>query len=100
MRQLLSPSTDGVFFLDLTVTTDAELVVPPHRPHPLKGDPGRSLQDRLLDPLSDKRMLLIVDDLELAQGAAAAAALDNALERLFKRFSLDGSVESSRALAR
>ncbi|MCA1702974.1 MAG: hypothetical protein LC808_06765, partial [Actinobacteria bacterium] len=69
--ELLDSFADGVFFVDLSATTDASLVLA-HiaQSLSLKETPGRSLADTLTDHLAAKEILLILDNLEQVIDAA------------------------------
>ncbi|CAN5480701.1 hypothetical protein BH20ACT21_BH20ACT21_23390 [soil metagenome] len=73
--ELLSSFPNGVFFVDLSATTDASLVVSAiAQTLSLRESPGRSLQETLTDHLSSKQLLLIVDNLEQVIDAATDIA--------------------------
>jgi predicted ATPase/class 3 adenylate cyclase len=73
--ELLSSFPDGVFFVDLSATTDPSLVVPAiAQTFSLRETPGRSLQDTLIDHLADREILLILDNLEQVIDTAAEIA--------------------------
>ncbi|MCA1706916.1 MAG: adenylate/guanylate cyclase domain-containing protein, partial [Actinobacteria bacterium] len=74
--ELLSSFPHGVFFVDLSATTDASLVVPQiAQSLSLRETAGRSLKDTLSDHLADKEILLIVDNLEQVIDAATDIAI-------------------------
>ena len=63
---------DGVFFVDLSAVTDAELVPPKTAAALGVGEePGRPLLDTLGDHLREKELLLVLDNLEQVVDAAA-----------------------------
>jgi len=63
--EALADTLDGVFFVDLSSVTDADLV-PQDMAAALRvrPEPGRAMLDTLTDYLRDKRMLLVLDNLE------------------------------------
>ena len=72
---------DGVFFVDLSATTDPALV-PAVIAHVLvvRDEPGRVLLETIADHLRDRRLLLLLDNVEqvIAAGVAVAQLLDSA----------------------
>ena len=70
-QALLDSFPDGVFFVDLSATTDPDLVVPSiAQALSLRETPGRSLTGTLTDHLAGKEMLLVLDNLEQVIAAA------------------------------
>jgi predicted ATPase/class 3 adenylate cyclase len=70
-QQLLSSFSDGVFLVDLSATTDPSLVVPAiAQALALKESGGRSLKETVTRHLSEKEMLLILDNFEQVIAAA------------------------------
>jgi predicted ATPase/class 3 adenylate cyclase len=79
----LADTPDGVFFVDLSSVTEADLV-----PHDMaaalrvRPEPGRAVLDTLTDHLRDKQLLLVLDNLEQVLDAGVGA-----LEPLLKNAS-------------
>jgi predicted ATPase/class 3 adenylate cyclase len=70
-QELLTSFADGVFFVDLSALTDAVLVIPAlAQALALRETPGRTLQQSLIEHLSSKDMLVIVDNFEQVMDAA------------------------------
>ncbi len=73
--ELLDDFPQGVFFVDLSTLTDSSLVVPSIASAlSLRESLGRTIYESLEDYLSDKRMLLVLDNFEQVVGAAAQVA--------------------------
>lgn len=70
-QDLLADFPDGVFFVELSAVTDAELVASTiAQPLGVKEAGGRPLLEILKDYLADKRMLLVLDNFEQVIAAA------------------------------
>ncbi len=70
-RKLMDQFPDGVFFVDLAQTTDPDLVpVAIAHAMDIREGGGRPLLETLQTYLSDKRLLLLLDNLEQVVGAA------------------------------
>jgi predicted ATPase/class 3 adenylate cyclase len=70
--QLLSFFDDGVFFVDLSALTDPALVIPAlGQALALRESPGRTLTQSLVEHLSSKEMLVILDNFEQVMEAAS-----------------------------
>ena len=73
--ELLDDFPHGVFFVDLSTLTDSSLVVSSVASAlSLRETLGRTIYESLEDYLSDKRMLLVLDNFEQVVGAAAQVA--------------------------
>lgn len=81
--EALTDTADGVFFVDLSSVTDADLV-PQDMAAALRvrPEPGRAVLDTLTDHLRDKQVLLVLDNLEQVLDAGSRA-----LEPLLKNAS-------------
>ena len=74
-QRSLAEHPDGVFFVELAAVTDPELVPPTiSRALNLPDRGGRSAMDRLVDHIGEKRMVLVLDNMEQVVGAAASLA--------------------------
>jgi predicted ATPase len=69
--ELLDQFSDGVYCVALAPTSDPSLVAPPiAQALGVKGSGGRTIVDTLKDYLSDRQLLLVLDNLEQVLDAA------------------------------
>ena len=73
--ELLDGSDDGVWLVDLATATDEDAVVPAiAQALGIAGQPGRPVQEALLDALGPQALLIVVDNCEHLVGACAKTA--------------------------